>query len=1205
MVFGAMLRHTCLGEEAYLATTLSDEEAAPLMAKLAFVFRPVRRLKNWVFTEHQREAATAVDDSGAADSRATIYERVRDKARFLLAVVPALSMAGRVGSSDAGIGPTDQPGIVSGRASVDVNGGGFVQADEPMAEPAGTRPVMRAQRESLSHLFSVWKGSASRSDPNNPLNMMLRELVSFFKADVELGALLDAISVRNDRAVSRQRGLAVVNTLFSSSRMRVCRYDLLAGLSDAFMIAGRNGSFAPHWLDWVHGCDVGLHRSLTREFTSLLERATEALPDADPLLQCRVLRLWALHFEARDAEFMLRSGIFERLWRLATTSHGGRTGRSGTVSPSSGEATDGAGGSSVASTSDDPAAALVSALHGVDLASIETIRTPNKVNFNEAALTALLGDEAFVFGADLGSAVARGAWSLFRALACQCVCADALELERLGGVPGTPSRGGTGGGGSGAGAGGSGGGMVPAVAASSGVNGSGFGTGGPSRLVSPTSPTAFFVPEPPSNMGELMADALFDFVFEWLAEAVREASPDSNDGSGSVSGGATAKEKEEENDQLAQAIVLPVGPARVLNDDFELHTYNGGVQAGSPRRYMVENVLRDNDAVHCSAPGCGWDLVLRFARPMRFILTGVRVVAPSGNYTAPIKDGLVWVSEDEPVPSAYSGAFDGAAGMASAREPAPVAYFLCPSRQETTVELERPAVGRYVHIKFLSTYGDQNNVDVRYIELLGHEAPQFGFGPVESSTTRLVGVLALLSSVSSAPAVQSYCRDHLGLFLATLARPGIALEVKQIVVRILRRVLADEDPGVVVRLVESSVGGDEDSGVGATEITGKIAAADGCPVIDLPVVPDSYLGPNASGGESTTLLGAFFSIAVAALRREREANERAWAGVAAMPGATLETAEENRNLAIEMCMLLRFLLESPAWSAVVGAQLRGVMLRLPTLVRTQVGGNGSAEPNGSDGADGSQSALLLEALIAFYVVGGAPKVIRIGSCIESETESPVVVARDGSGVTLGVLDSNGVPNYKAAYLSELVPVADVGVAVAAFPLDPPLMPVFRALLGSSDLDAELFFDVKAAGVRALHELLANPASASCFIETGTAPLLLSNALAPTHVSFRVSETHLIKRIESLQQRLCARTSVEARLSLGASAASVQVYDDVEWIQSFCVGHALALGVVHEFLDVFESLGISATDDYVPLAVIEASDLFAPLPQVRVPWLCVR
>ena len=94
-----------------------------------------------------------------------------------------------------------------------------------------------------------------------------------------------------------------------------------------------------------------------------------------------------------------------------------------------------------------------------------------------------------------------------------------------------------------------------------------------------------------------------------------------------------------------------------LTSSFKVISYTGGVQSGYEHMAAVNLFVdKPRDRAHCSDEGANFDLVAECTRGdftlTHFVIRGMRQA------TAPVRSGLMWVSQTEPLPVAYSSKFD-------------------------------------------------------------------------------------------------------------------------------------------------------------------------------------------------------------------------------------------------------------------------------------------------------------------------------------------------------------------------------------------------------------------------------------------------------------------------------------------------------------------------------------------------------------------
>eukprot|EP00040_Diaphanoeca_grandis_P033997 m.209236 g.209236 ORF g.209236 m.209236 type:complete len:248 (+) comp33031_c1_seq5:189-932(+) len=159
-----------------------------------------------------------------------------------------------------------------------------------------------------------------------------------------------------------------------------------------------------------------------------------------------------------------------------------------------------------------------------------------------------------------------------------------------------------------------------------------------------------------------------------------------------------------------------------------------GEEYGS--QYKLTNMLTPDAKVYCSCKARDVTVILQHKDAMKsFIVTHAVIVAPpSGNFTAPVKDAIVFVSHaslsvadlnkyDGYTRQQYDAMLKNKAEMGlSLTESEPAAYLTVDETSRMAVEkLSIPRTGRFVGIKFLTSLNETNggNIDVEYIGLKG------------------------------------------------------------------------------------------------------------------------------------------------------------------------------------------------------------------------------------------------------------------------------------------------------------------------------------------------------------------------------------------------------------------------------------------------------------------------------------------------------
>ncbi|KAG0363091.1 hypothetical protein BGZ54_008351 [Gamsiella multidivaricata] len=179
--------------------------------------------------------------------------------------------------------------------------------------------------------------------------------------------------------------------------------------------------------------------------------------------------------------------------------------------------------------------------------------------------------------------------------------------------------------------------------------------------------------------------------------------------------------------------------------NFDMYYADGGEFNAA---HSVENVLKNDSSVYCSRRSTNINICLKLSEPHQtFVLTQFKVKAPTTGFTAPCKEGLIFISH-EPIPLENTVLFDnmtrehyedymeglsqGAAFNqllrihgASADALVPAAFFQMNGLDETcTVDLTPNRSGRYILIKLLrsrctNALQRPENIDLQYLGLIG------------------------------------------------------------------------------------------------------------------------------------------------------------------------------------------------------------------------------------------------------------------------------------------------------------------------------------------------------------------------------------------------------------------------------------------------------------------------------------------------------
>ncbi|KAF9432810.1 hypothetical protein BGZ76_010291 [Entomortierella beljakovae] len=178
---------------------------------------------------------------------------------------------------------------------------------------------------------------------------------------------------------------------------------------------------------------------------------------------------------------------------------------------------------------------------------------------------------------------------------------------------------------------------------------------------------------------------------------------------------------------------------------FDMYYADGGEFNAT---HSVENVLKNDTSVYCSRRSTNINICLKLAEPHHtFVLTQFRAKAPTTGFTAPCKEGLIFVSHD-PIPLEKTASFDNMTRErydeymkninqesafkqmlqthgANADSLVPAGFFQMEGPDETcTLDLTPSRSGRYVLIKLLrsrctNSLQRPENIDLQYLGLIG------------------------------------------------------------------------------------------------------------------------------------------------------------------------------------------------------------------------------------------------------------------------------------------------------------------------------------------------------------------------------------------------------------------------------------------------------------------------------------------------------
>ncbi|KAF9312277.1 hypothetical protein BG003_006447 [Podila horticola] len=178
---------------------------------------------------------------------------------------------------------------------------------------------------------------------------------------------------------------------------------------------------------------------------------------------------------------------------------------------------------------------------------------------------------------------------------------------------------------------------------------------------------------------------------------------------------------------------------------FDMYYADGGEFNAA---HSVENVLKNDTSVYCSRRSTNINICLKLAESNQsFVLTQFKAKAPTTGFTAPCKEGLIFISH-QPIPLETTAYFDNMTRqdydeymkfikdgprfgkMLEQHGPAadamiPAAFFQLDGAQDTcTLDFTPNRSGRYVLIKLLrsrctNSLQRPENIDLQYLGLIG------------------------------------------------------------------------------------------------------------------------------------------------------------------------------------------------------------------------------------------------------------------------------------------------------------------------------------------------------------------------------------------------------------------------------------------------------------------------------------------------------
>lgn len=153
-------------------------------------------------------------------------------------------------------------------------------------------------------------------------------------------------------------------------------------------------------------------------------------------------------------------------------------------------------------------------------------------------------------------------------------------------------------------------------------------------------------------------------------------------------------------------------------------------------QYSVDHILKDDCEVYCSARQDNINILLRFndtaygLSDSSCVVTQMIVKSPMRGFTAPCKEGMMFISHD-PISVEATSMFDNftesdyvSYARAHMDDPLdslnPAAFFKMSDKNDFIATVDLPSrSGKYVLIKLLRSEGLSENIDLQYIGLIG------------------------------------------------------------------------------------------------------------------------------------------------------------------------------------------------------------------------------------------------------------------------------------------------------------------------------------------------------------------------------------------------------------------------------------------------------------------------------------------------------
>lgn len=248
---------------------------------------------------------------------------------------------------------------------------------------------------------------------------------------------------------------------------------------------------------------------------------------------------------------------------------------------------------------------------------------------------------------------------------------------------------------------------------------------------------------------------------------------------------------------------------------------------GEDKDFPVHNVLlNERDKVYSTVSSKNVNIVLK--NTDGFVATHFIIRAPEGRFSAPVHEGLIFVS-NERLSDLVLGTYDNFTRddylklmhlhkdkpETEIDETIPVAFFDMAYSREQLIKLPNWKPGKYVTVKLISSSGDKANIDIEFIGVVGFDADKVPSEGYELGKQVIVdmGLIAeppKLTSIKVKEDVRTFqhaLRSGTGLFMFFINNTPAeqAAEIKEIAEKMANQIAVDDNLAIFLTGEESEL----------------------------------------------------------------------------------------------------------------------------------------------------------------------------------------------------------------------------------------------------------------------------------------------------------------------------------------------------------------------------------------------------------------